>query len=378
MSKRVLITGGAGFIGSRLTQKLVSKGYEVTILDNLSQQIHGKDYNKSPLYNSVKNIAHIVIGDVRNKSDWIKSLEGVEIVVHYAAETGTGQSMYELERYLDVNVNGTAKLLEILADTNHKVEKIVVASSRAVYGEGKYNCTNHGDVYPQSRREEDMLKGDFDTKCPFCNTPVELLPTDEYSATQPMSVYGITKLNQEQMVLTVASSLGISATAFRYQNVYGPGQSLTNPYTGILSIFSTRILNENPINVFEDGKESRDFVFIDDVIDATILGIEKEESSGQVFNVGSGEANSVLQIAEHLREIYNKQIDINVSGNFRIGDIRHNIADLSKITQMLGFDPKYKFNQGILAFSLWVKSQEIQYDSYDRSIEELIKRDLFK
>ena len=266
----ILITGGAGFIGSNLTQKLVKKGFKVTILDNLSKQIHGKNQN-STLYSSIKDIATFIKGDVCNKSDWQKALRNQDAVIHLAAETGTGQSMYEISRYNEVNILGTTHLLDILANENHTIKKMIIASSRSIYGEGKYLCKNDGVVYPNQRQDIDMANGKFNLVCFKCNEPLQLLATDEHSKIHPSSIYGITKQHQEQMILLIGKSLNIPAVALRYQNVYGPGQSLNNPYTGILSIFSTRLLNGNGIDIYEDGQESRDFVFIDDVVSATIL-----------------------------------------------------------------------------------------------------------
>ena len=373
--KNVLITGGAGFIGSNLALKLISKGYEITVLDNLSEQIHGND---SDLLKSIEGKVKFIKGDVRNADDWEKALIDQDIVVHLAAETGTGQSMYEVQKYVDVNINGTALFLDYLVNREHAVKKVIIASSRAVYGEGKYSCEKHGIIYPNERKENDLLKGEFEPKCPVCNTNLIVLPTDENSKIHPSSVYGITKQNQEQMVLNVCQSINIPAVAFRYQNVYGPGQSLKNPYTGILSIFSTQIKNGNDLNIFEDGLESRDFVFIDDVVDATILGIEKEEADFEVFNVGSGKGTTVLEVAEFLKKYYQFDINIKISGNFRLGDIRHNVADLSKIENKLGFYPKVDFQSGIRQFAGWVNQQVIQHDYYSQSIQELKDKGLFK
>ena len=375
---KVLITGGAGFIGSNLALKLLDKGYQVTVLDNLSPQIHGEDASKSPLYNAIKEKVHFIKGSVLSYDDWKLALNGVDVVVHLAAETGTGQSMYEIEKYTDVNIKGTSIFLDILANETHSVKKMVVASSRSIYGEGKYRCAEHGIVYPSERIDADMAKGDFECKCPHCGADVELLPTDETSLIHPSSIYGITKQVQEQMFLVMGKSLGIPAVAFRYQNVYGAGQSLSNPYTGILSIFSTRIKNGNPITIFEDGLESRDFVYVDDVVDATILGIEKEEANYQVFNVGLGEAVDVLRVANTLRQAYGADVEISVSGNYRLGDIRHNYADLTKILTRLGFEPKVSFEEGIARFTAWVNQQEVQQDTYEKSVEEMKAKGLYK
>lgn len=372
---RVLITGGAGFIGSNLSLKLIAKGYEITVLDNLSEQIHG---SQSSLFKSIAGKVNFIKGDVRNADDWEKALHDQDIVVHLAAETGTGQSMYEVQKYVDVNINGTAIFLDYLVNKPHSVKKVIIASSRAIYGEGKYRCDSHGILYPEARKESDLLNGDFEPKCSVCNENLSVLPTDENAKIHPTSVYGITKQNQEQMILNVCRSIGIPAVVFRYQNVYGPGQSLKNPYTGILSIFSTQIKNGHDLNIFEDGKESRDFVFIDDVVDATILGIEKEEADFEIFNVGSGTGISVSEVAESLKKQYQSDITIKVTGNYRLGDIRHNIADLSKIKAQLGFQPKFHFQEGLIHFANWVNRQGIQDDHYEKSIEELKEKGLFK
>ncbi len=374
--KNILISGGAGFIGSRLCSKLVEKEYTITVLDNLSEQIHGK--RESELYLTIKDKCTFIKGDVRNKADWTKSIKGQDVVIHLAAETGTGQSMYEVEKYNEVNIMGTAHLLDTLANKRHSIKKIIIASSRAIYGEGKYNCINHGVQYPNERKEKDMDNGEFNPKCIVCNTELQLVATDEYSEIHPSSIYGINKQQQEQMVMLMGASLGIPAVAFRYQNVYGPGQSLSNPYTGIISIFSTRILNGNDIDIYEDGKESRDFVYIDDVVDATILGLENDVANGEVFNVGSDEVTTVLTVAKTLKKLFNATTVINVSGNYRLGDIRHNLADLTKIKTLLGFTPKYNFQQGISEFVTWVKTQKVEKDKYEQSKQELQAKGLMK
>lgn len=377
--KSILITGGAGFIGSNIALRLLGKGLKVTVLDNLSPQIHGGNPEiSSPLYRNIIDKVTFVKGTVTSKEDWINAIKDQDAIIHLAAETGTGQSMYEIQKYIDVNIGGTGLMLDILANANHQIKKIIVASSRAIYGEGRYGCADHGIVYPTERRDEEMAKGDFSCKCPVCNKTVSLLSTTEDSKIHPTSVYGITKQNQEQMVLTVCKSLGIAAVAYRYQNVYGPGQSLSNPYTGILSIFSTIIKNGNAINIFEDGKETRDFVFIDDVVEATVLGLENENANGQVYNVGTGVATDVVTVANTLAKFYNQEIPIQISGNYRLGDIRHNFADISKIKSELGFEPQWNFEKGIETFTNWVNEQEIPEDKYEASIQEMKNKGLYK
>lgn len=376
---RALITGGAGFIGSNIALKLSKKGYKVTVLDTLSEQIHGANPDStSPLYQKIKDKVDFIKGDVNNREDLEKALVDVDYVIHLAAETGTGQSMYEIKKYVDTNIGGTALLLDILTNTEHHVKRVVVAESRAVYGEGKYHCPNCGDVYPYERTDENLAKGDFECKCPKCGDEVYLVATTEDSAIHPSSVYGICKQIQGQLVHLVCKSIGVESVSFRYQNVYGPGQSLTNPYTGILSIFSTRIKNGNGINIFEDGKETRDFVYIDDVVDATILGMEVPEANGHVFNVGTGIATDVLTVAKTLCEKYGINVPITVSGNYRLGDIRHNVADITAARQILGFEPKWSFSEGIEQFANWVNQQEVKEDNYETSIEEMKKKGLYK
>ena len=378
--RKILITGGAGFIGSHLALRLLSEGYDVTVLDNLSPQVHGDNPDAtSPLYNSIKGRVNFILGSVTSKNDWLNALDGVECVVHLAAETGTGQSMYEIEKYVTTNIGGTALLLDLLTNTKQRVKKVVVAESRAIYGEGRYYSDELKKfVYPTERSDKDMSKGDFEVKYSSCTQPLKLVGTTEDSLIHPTSVYGITKQVEGQLVHLVCPSIGIASVSFRYQNVYGPGQSLSNPYTGILSIFSTRIKNGNPINIFEDGRESRDFVYIDDVVDATILGIEKDEANGHVFNIGTGIPTDVLTVANTLIEKYGIHVPVTVSGNYRLGDIRHNYADISAAREILGFEPKWSFSDGIGEFAKWVNAQDVQEDKYEQSIDEMKEKGLYK
>lgn len=377
--KNILITGGAGFIGSNLALSLLEGGYIVTVLDNLSPQIHGENAETdSYLFSSIREKVHFIKGTVTSRKDWIEAIENQDAIIHLAAETGTGQSMYQIENYVQVNIGGTALMLDILANTKHSIKKVIIASSRSIYGEGKYLSEEFGYVYPEHRTETYMSNGDFDVKYPGCANALTLVATDEESKIHPSSVYGITKQNQEQLIMTVCPSIGIKAVAFRYQNVYGPGQSLSNPYTGILSIFSTLIKNGNNLTIFEDGMESRDFVYIKDVVSATILGLELEQADGHVFNVGTGEATNVLTVANSLISNYNSEVNIKISGNFRLGDIRHNYADLNKISTLLGYTPKFSFSKGIKLFTDWVMTQEVKKSKFDDSISEMKAKGLFK
>lgn len=378
MNKNVLITGGAGFIGSNLALKLIELGNKVTVLDNLSPQIHGDNPELSPLYSSIKNKVKFIRGTVESRDDWLAALVGVDTVVHLAAETGTGQSMYQIKRYSDVNIGGSAILLDLMANDPHNITKMVIASSRSIYGEGKYLCEQHGIVYPNARNAEDMKLADFHVKCPICSMNVELLATDETSKIHPSSIYGVTKQVQEQMFMITGKSIGVPTVSLRFQNVYGAGQSLSNPYTGILSIFSTRIKNGNDINIFEDGLESRDFIYIDDVVESIVLSIFNEQANYQIFNVGSGVCTDVLTVAETLKSVYKSSSEILISGNYRVGDIRHNFADLTLIKSKIGFKPKIDFVTGMKRFTDWVNEQEVQTDLYEASIAEMKEKGLYK
>lgn len=377
--KNILITGGAGFIGSNLALKLSSLGYNVTVLDNLSEQVHGSDPSfTSPLFHSIDGKVSFILGSVTNAVDWTKALKGQDCIVHLAAETGTGQSMYEIKKYTDINVGGTALMLDILTNSKHKVKKVVIASSRSIYGEGRYFCEElNQHVFPEARKEEDMLKGNFECSIPGCEK-LTLVGTTEDSLIHPSSIYGITKQVQEQMVMVVCPTIGIESVALRFQNVYGAGQSLTNPYTGILSIFSNRIRNGNSINIFEDGKESRDFIYIDDVVDGIVLSILNTKANRKIFNIGTGIPIDVLTVAQTLIKEYRSNTEIFVSGNYRVGDIRHNYADISLARKVLDFNPKWDFISGIKRFAEWVNEQRTVEDRYDDSIAEMKSKGLYK
>lgn len=378
MVEHVLITGGAGFIGSRLAARFVKDGHTVTVLDSLISQVHGDDPSTtSPLLRSLDGVAEVIEGTVTSKDDLRRALDGATIVVHLAAETGTGQSMYEIDRYVDANVGGTAKLLDILANEENSVRRVVIASSRSIYGEGAYRTEDGRTVYPSHRADADMAAGDFDVHVDG-EGPLTLIPTDEQSKLHPSSVYGITKQMQESLVMTVMPTLGKEAVSVRYQNVYGPGQSLKNPYTGILSIFSTLIRQGKPINVFEDGLESRDFVYIDDIVEATFLASTVPAAAGEIFNVGAGTATTVLDVVEALQRAYGVEVPVTVSGQYRLGDIRHNIADTTKLREILDFTPKVSFDEGVEKFAEWVLTEPIEGDSYEQSLREMSERKLLK
>ena len=378
MTEHVLITGGAGFIGTRLARRLVEAEHTVTVLDALIPQVHGADpVESSPLLKSLDGIAQVIRGTVTNTDDLRKAIAGATVIVHLAAETGTGQSMYEIDRYVEANVGGTAKLLDLLANEEHSVKRIVVASSRSIYGEGAYEAADGRIVYPPHRADSTMAEGDFRV-LDADGAELRLIPTDENAKLHPSSVYGITKQMQESLIMTVGPTLGIEPVALRYQNVYGPGQSLKNPYTGILSIFSTLIRQGKGINVFEDGLESRDFVYIDDIVEATFLASTAPSAAGEVFNVGSGVATTVLDVVDALQKAYGTDVPVTISGQYRLGDIRHNIADTTKLRDLLGFTPAVPFEDGVRKFAEWVLTEPIEGDMYEKSLQEMADRKLLK
>lgn len=373
---RVLITGGAGFIGNAIVKKIYNE-YEVVVLDNFSFQIHGENYEESYLFQNIKDKCTIIKGDIRNREDIAEALTGVDYIIHLAAETGTGQSMYEINRYTDVNIMGTSNLFDVILKDKLPVKKIILASSRSVYGEGMYHCKEHGIVVPRSRDIDDMKNGDFEVKCPICAKQIELRYTTEECPLTPISYYAYTKLAQEKMLEVMCPTMNIPYTIFRYQNVFGAGQSLHNPYTGILSIFSKLLLKNQTINVFEDGKESRDFIHVSDVATITCNALENAATNYQYINVGSGKSTTVMQVAETLKKLYASNSDIKISGDFRKGDIRYNIADMSKGRALCRFLPAYTFEKGMEEFAAWVQKQdqdnklEKEDGLFEHSLEEM-------
>lgn len=371
VNKSILITGGAGFIGQHLTRKLLSAGHTVKILDSFHPQIHG---NHGELVADIQPKVDLIRADIRDRDALTQALSGVDTIVHLAAETGTGQSMYEIERYFSVNVQGTAILLDVLQNepTAKQVSSVVVASSRAVYGEGAYQCKSHGTIYPNQRERSTMESGNFEPNCPHCGHPAQLITTHEDAPFKPMSVYGLTKQIQEQAILLFAKTKGINGFALRYQNVYGPGQSLKNPYTGILAVFSNLARESLPIDIYEDGNESRDFVYIDDVIEATYRCIDFNGHFVGALNVGSGVATSVHEVANEIKRYFKSSSQIKVTGAFRVGDIRHNIADLNQAKVILCFEPRVSFQQGLANFLSWAETQDVESQlSYSASVQEL-------
>ena len=377
-TKKILITGGGGFIGTNLAIKLLEEGHEISILDNFLPQIHG---TKDELDTRIKDHVTLIKGDVTDRETFYNALNNKNCVIHLAAETGTGQSMYDISHYTKVNIQGTSLLCDYIVNENHKLETVIVASSRSIYGEGKYQSPDNGFVYPKGRTAG-SVKDSFEVACPI-NSKHNLIPcaTNESSLIHPSSFYGITKQVQEQMVVLASSLRNINAFALRFQNVYGPGQSLKNPYTGILSVFSRLALKNEPINIFEDGKETRDFVYIDDVVEATLKCIKVEMPGQHILNVGSGIPTSVLDVATEIVSYLKSDSAIEISGAFREGDIRHNYADLTLVKSILDFEPKWSFKKGLHSFLNWVLLQDdipATLDDYAKSISELREKGLYK
>jgi dTDP-L-rhamnose 4-epimerase len=379
MSKLVLVTGGSGFIGSHLISQLLASGFAIRILDNLSPQIHGEVPNGLDWLG--QNNIDFVRGSVTLRSDLERALHGVSYIIHLAAETGTGQSMYEISRYNDVNTQGTALLLDILANSPaSSVRRIVLASSRSIYGEGAYVCSTCGDqagrIFPESRPAPQLAAHRWEPICKRCGGDLNVVATHEEDRVRPASIYAATKFAQEDLVRVACEALGIGYTILRLQNVYGEGQSLKNPYTGILSIFSTRVRRGLQLTAFEDGLESRDFVHVSDVAQAMLLSLTALKSPNTVINVGSGLATSVLDVAARLSEALGHTPDIRVTAEYRLGDIRHNVADITRLREVLGYTPQVSLHDGLRRFCDWVLTQPLPDDLLDRANSELKARKL--
>lgn len=368
--KNILITGGAGFIGTHLTSVLQENGHHVTILDCLSKQIHGDSEYKPP-----KGV-NFIYGDVRNAEIVRRAIKGIDVVYHLAAETGTGQSMYEIGRYVDVNEMGTAVLLEELARSSKDDVQFVLASSRSIYGEGAYSSKNGEIFQPNSRTYDQLNEGIWDFLDNDGNV-VAPIPTPSNLQPKPGSIYAATKYSQEMLVTVACASKALPCTILRFQNVYGEGQSLRNPYTGIISIFYNRMRQNLPINIFEDGKESRDFVHVCDVVDALKNCLDRDNLSRPLIaNIGSGVPTTVSELANTLSEVSGFVVPIEISGDFRVGDIRHCFADLSCAKRGLDFYPKISLKHGLTRFAKWAAIQPEYSDKSEAALDELAKQGL--
>jgi dTDP-L-rhamnose 4-epimerase len=374
MAEKVLVTGGAGFIGSHLVDGLLAAGHDVRVYDNLTPQVHGglSEAGRWPDYLSTE--CERVLGDVRDRDALRKALKGIDVVFHEAAAVGVGQSMYEIERYVDVNTRGTALLLDLLANETHTVRKLVVASSMSIYGEGAYHCAEHGAVYPHLRTEAQLRDRDWEMRCPLCDTPVAPRPTGEEKPLHATSIYAITKKDQEEMCLTVGRAYKLPTVALRYFNTYGPRQALSNPYTGVAAIFSGRLLNGQPPVIFEDGKQLRDFTHVSDIVQGNLLAMTKDAMDYQAFNVGTGRQVTILDVAEALNEHLQVGLDPEIAQQYRAGDTRHCYADVRALASM-GYAPGVQFEDGIAELVAWVRGQSA-VDTFERARKELAERKL--
>ena len=354
----ILVTGGAGFIGSHLVDALAERGHRVRVLDALVSQVHG---DGAPRY--LNPAAEFVQGDVCDPAAVSVALENIDVVFHKAAEVGVGQSMYEIVRYVRANDLGTAVLLEELTRMRRGLRKLIVASSMSIYGEGSYECAQCGVINPKLRTAEQLLARQWDFACPKCGTALSPRPTNEDKPLFPSSVYAISKQDQEQFCLTVGRAYDIPTVALRYFNVYGTRQALSNPYTGVCAIFSGRLLNDQRPMIFEDGEQTRDFVHVSDIVQANLLALEKDEADYHAFNIGTGRPISVREISRMLARSLGKNIEPEIVGKYREGDIRHCIADISLARAKLGYEPRVRLEDGIPQLIDWVSEQQAINDS---------------
>jgi len=355
MLEKVLITGGAGFIGHHTANKLAGEGYKVRIFDNLSKQVH-PDPRES--LSRLDPAVEFICGDIRDRSQLQAALEGMDAVYHFAAETGVGQSMYEIERYSDVNIQGTAVLCDCIAKGKSRPQKLILASSRAVYGEGRYKCDSCGDVYPEPRIQTQLKEGNWDPPCPLCGGAINCIPSDETTPCQPLSIYSITKEVQENLFKMVSGAYKVPVVILRYFNVFGAGQSVSNPYVGVLSIFVSRLLSNKNIEIYEDGLMQRDFVPIQDVVKANAKVLELDVPGVLTLNIGSGMSKTIMQMAESLKTEIGSQSNIAISGRYRVGDIRHCYADMSKAVDFIGDILNDSFERGIRDLIAWARNEK--------------------
>jgi dTDP-L-rhamnose 4-epimerase len=359
----VAITGGAGFIGSHLADALLERGYRVRILDSLVEQVHGRTERPPYLSDDVE----LIVGDVRERGLVRETLDGVDAVVHLAARVGVGQSMYELDEYVDANTHGTAVLLEALLD--RPVRKLVVASSMSIYGEGAY-----APVDAVERRKDDLEARRWEPRGAG-GEDLEPLPTPETKQCANSSVYALTKYDQERLCLVFGAAYDVPTVALRFFNVYGPRQALSNPYTGVLAIFASRLLNGNPPLVYEDGEQRRDFVNVADVARGILLALERDGADGRAVNIGSGRSVSVNEIARSLARVLGADVAPQVTGKYRAGDIRHCFADISLARDLLGYEPEVGLEDGMRELAAWLETQEAD-DRVDTATAELVARGL--
>ena len=376
---KILITGGAGFIGSILVNLLSNLNYEITVIDSLLKQVHGKN-QKSFSYCQILGKCKFVKSDINDNTVFKRLLLDSEVLIHLASQTGTGQSMYEKELYEKSNILGTENIYKLLNENSNNIKKIILTSSRSVYGEGEYEYLD-GSAYTNSKFKRNKLEfeDDFDLCCHTTNKKLRPIATKETSRLAPKSYYAETKLRQEHIVKKINKELGINCIILRLQNVYGEGQSLINPYTGILSIFSNRILTNSNIEIFEDGQQTRDFVHVSDVVSIIKKIIDDEvKNKLQIYNVGSGSSTKIIDVVETLYKYFMKKENYIINGKHRKGDIRHNFSDISKIKNDYKFSISVDFKQGINRYIDWVKNQDIVETNYENTLNELSQKGLLK
>lgn len=370
-SKKVLVTGGAGFIGSHTVDALIERGYQVRVYDNLTPQVHGENAVK-PAH--LHPDAELIKGDVRNRADLRKAIQGMDIVIHDAAEVGVGQSMYAIEQYISTNVHGTGVLWDILVNEKHNVGKVLVASSMSLYGEGNYHCAKHGKIAPSPRPDEQLQKSQWDMLCPACKTPATPVPTDEEKPLDCTSVYAQSKKDQEVYSIMIGKAYKLPTVACRYFNCYGPRQSLNNPYTGAAAIFCSAIKNYTPPLIYEDGRQKRDFIHVKDLVRGKLLLLEDSRADYGVFNIGTGKPASILELANTLIDLSKNKLKANVIEKFRSGDIRDCYADTTKI-KALGFTSQISLSEGLQDLVQWVEKQSA-VSKVAQAHQELVKKGL--
>ena len=364
-AKRVLITGGAGFVGSHTADALLAAGHEVRIFDNLTPQVH-----KAGRSTHLPSGAEFVLGDMRNRSQVDKAVQNIDVIFHLAAVVGVGQSMYQISDYTATNNLGTANLFQAVLDTRSQPEKIVVASSMSIYGEGKYWCAKCGEVAPSARPLNQMKRKQWEPVCPNCRQALLPVPTREDKQLECTSIYALSKKDQEEMTLLFGRTYGIPAVALRYFNIYGTRQSLSNPYTGVGAIFASRLMNGKSPIIFEDGRQMRDFVSVHDIAKANLLAMEKSGADGKAVNIGSGHPVTISEVAAELERALAVKLPPQITGKYRAGDIRHCFADISTATQLLGYRPETRLKEGIEELVEWLESQQAS-DDVDEAMERL-------